>query len=129
LTKSGTLSFSDVDVGDTHTVSVAAQSGDLGTLTASVTPNGSGNGSGGSILWNYQVDESKVSHLTAGQTVADTFTITLQDATGASSQQTITMTLTGTGSIGQVVHLTTSADTPTLGASDTTVVGNASTLN
>src|SRR5262249_58904777 len=27
------------------------------------------------------------------------------------------------------IHLTTSADTPTLGASDTTVVGSASTLN
>jgi VCBS repeat-containing protein len=129
LTKSGTLSFSDVDVGDTHTVGVAAQTGDLGTLTASVAPNGSGNGSGGSIVWNYQVDESKVSHLTADQTVTDTFTIILQDATGASSQQTVTITLTGTGSIGQVVHLTTSADSPSLGSDATTVVGNASTLN
>src|SRR5262249_17598123 len=129
LTKSGALSFSDLDISDTHTVSVAAQVGDLGTLTASIAPDTSGAGSGGSIVWHYQVDENKLSNLTAGQTVTDSFTVTLADGLGATSQQTVTITLTGSGGVAQVVDLTSSADAITLDSADTTVVGNASTLN
>ncbi|MBL0422373.1 VCBS domain-containing protein, partial [Ramlibacter sp. AW1] len=56
LTDSGTISFSDVDLTDVHSVSaVTASSGALGTLTASVTTDTTGNGTGGVVTWNYSV--------------------------------------------------------------------------
>ena len=125
LTKNGTLSISDVDVGDNHSVSVAAQPGTLGTLTASVL----GAGAGGTITWSYQVDEAEVSHLTAGQTVTETFTVTLTDEAGESSVQTITLTLVGTGEVASIVNLTPGTDTISLVSGNNAVVGNAAALN
>jgi hypothetical protein len=80
-----------------------------------ISPRGSGVGSGGSIIWNYGVDESNLSNLTANQTVTDSFVVTLRDTSGATSQQTITISLRGTGVVSQLINLTTSADAHRLG--------------
>jgi VCBS repeat-containing protein len=81
------LSFSDLDVGGTHTASVAAQAGNLGTLVASVSKDTTGTGTGGVISWNYQVDEAQVRALSA--TTKDTFTLTLTDDQGCTATTAI----------------------------------------
>ena len=52
LTATDHFSFADIDLTDVHTVSVAAQQGALGKLTASVSHDTTGTGTGGVITWN-----------------------------------------------------------------------------
>ena len=61
LTDTGTLSFTDVDLTDFHTISEVTNSeGALGTLAASVSTDTTGTGLGGEITWNYTVAASAV---------------------------------------------------------------------
>jgi uncharacterized repeat protein (TIGR01451 family) len=90
LTTAGQLSFSDLDIGDAHTASVAAQAGNLGTLVPSVSKDTTGTGTGGVITWNYQVNETQVHALTAAAT--DTFTLTLTDSQGCTATTAIVVT-------------------------------------
>jgi VCBS repeat-containing protein len=77
LTTQDTFNFSDINLSDTHTVSVAAQQGDLGTLTASVSHDTTGTGTGGIVTWDYQVSEAAVHSLASPAT--DIFTVTVDD--------------------------------------------------
>lgn len=90
LSTAGQLAFSDADTSDTHTASVAAQSGDLGTVTASVSKDSTGNGTGGVVLWSYQVNESQLHALSAPAT--DNFTLTLTDSQGCIATTAIVVT-------------------------------------
>jgi VCBS repeat-containing protein len=90
LSTAGQLAFSDADTADTHTASVAAQAGDLGTVTASVSKDSAGSGTGGVVLWNYQVSESQLHMLTAPAT--DNFTLTLTDSQGCTATTAIVVT-------------------------------------
>jgi VCBS repeat-containing protein len=89
LTTAGELLFSDLDAGDAHTASVTVPTGDLGTLSASVSQESTPTGSG-VISWNYQVDEGQVHALTAN--AADTFTLVLTDSQGCTA--TVEMVVT-----------------------------------
>ena len=90
LSTAGQLAFSDADTNDTHTASVTAQSGDLGTVTTSVSKDTTGTGTGGVVLWNYQVNESQLHTLTAPAT--DNFTLTLTDSQGCIATTSIVVT-------------------------------------
>ncbi|MFG1343840.1 VCBS domain-containing protein [Xanthobacter autotrophicus DSM 431] len=94
LNAAGTVYFADADTADTHTVSVAAPDGALGTLTAKVVSDVHGTGG---VVWSYVVDESKVEPLAAGETKVETFALTLDDHHGGTVTQDVTVTLTGTG--------------------------------
>src|SRR5205807_2148153 len=96
-TASGTLSFSDVDLQDTHSVTaVTPAAGALGTLTASVTTDDShASGTGGVITWHYSVADSAIQYLAQGQTKLETFTISLADGTSTVTKD-VTVTITGT---------------------------------
>lgn len=94
LYAAGTFYFADADAKDTHTVSVAASDGALGTLSAKVVSDM--NGTGG-VVWSYVVDETKVEPLAAGETRVETFALTLDDHHGGTVTQNVTVTLTGTG--------------------------------
>jgi VCBS repeat-containing protein len=110
-TSSGTLSFSDVDLTDHHSVTgVTASSGALGTLTASVTHDTTGAGTGGVLTWNYSVADSAINYLAAGQTKLETFTVSLFDGSSTVTKN-VTVTITGTD------------DAPTI-AAGTTATGN-----
>jgi VCBS repeat-containing protein len=80
-----------VDRNDIHTVSVVAQSGAVGTLTASVLQDTTGIGTGGVIDWNYQVDQSAVHDLTSSRT--DKFGVTLADGHGGTATATISVSI------------------------------------
>ncbi|MCE7565214.1 retention module-containing protein [Aliivibrio fischeri] len=82
---SGNLNDGDVDTGDTHTWSVADNQGDYGRL---MLVNGK---------WTYTLDTSldAVKLLGVGETLSDTFEVTVTDSHGETSTETITVTIDG----------------------------------
>ena len=96
LTDSGTISFSELDLDDTHTVSVTpAAGGYKGTLTAVVTDDSISDGSG-QIEWTFSVADADIDFLKPGETLTQDYTVTVDDGNGGTSDQTVTITLTGT---------------------------------
>ena len=99
LSTSGTITTSDVDAGDTLTVSSAPAGPPVwsnGTLTQTqingLTAGFTATGSG----WNYQVPNSLVQFLDAGETITLSYEVTVTDAHGATDSQTVTVTINGT---------------------------------
>ncbi len=91
---SGLLLFSDVDTTETHTVSVDAPSGVLGRLTATVSHDTTGTGTGGEITWNFTIDDTQLNTLHAGETRTEVFTVHLNDG-WFPVDQAVTITLVG----------------------------------
>src|SRR5215831_5850120 len=85
MSASGQVTFSDADTSDTHslTVSAAAAYG-----TASVDADGT---------WHYTVSDSgAVNALAAGEHLADSFTVQVDDHHGGLASQVVNITITGT---------------------------------
>jgi VCBS repeat-containing protein len=95
-TASGTINFADVDLSDLHTVSVTgnATDGYLGTLSASITNDSTGDGIG-YVTWNFSVDNADLQFLNGGQTLTQTYTVTINDGHTGTVSQNITITLVG----------------------------------
>lgn len=128
LSTAGQLAFSDGDSADTHTASVTAQAGDLGTVTASVSKDSTGSGIGGVVRWNYQVDESRLHTLTAPAT--DNFTLTLTDSQGCIATTAIVVTtLPQDFAITNTTSGTTPTTTPTSTSSCSTLTVTSSPSN
>ncbi|WP_209766606.1 VCBS domain-containing protein [Azospirillum rugosum] len=104
LTDTGTIAFTDVDLTDAHNVTAAFVStnntgsgtGQLGTLTAVRTADTTGSGTGGAVTWTYSVGNAAVQFLAAGQTVTETYAVTVSDGKGGTATRTVTVTITGT---------------------------------
>ncbi len=94
LTDSGTIAFTDVDLSDTHTVSVTGDSSQLGTLNAVVSE--SPDSSSGTVDWVYSVPSSETQYLGAGETKTESFNVTVSDGHGGVSTQTVDITIVGT---------------------------------
>jgi VCBS repeat-containing protein len=110
LTSSGTITFSDVDVADTHTLgAVTASTGALGTLSITITSDTTGTGLGGELAWSYSVDAGAVEYLAAGETKDERFTFTLSDDQGGTTERAVTATLTGTNDAVAIVSGSTIA--------------------
>ncbi|BCH20845.1 VCBS domain-containing protein [Mesorhizobium sp. L-8-3] len=103
LSDSGTLSFTDVDVNDSHTISAVLTSGptwsggaltsaltgaEIATLTAGFTADADG--------WDYSVPNALVQFLGVGETITFSHTVTVDDGHGGTASQTVTITITGT---------------------------------
>ena len=94
-TSTGNVQFADVDLADTHTLSVTpVGSGYRGTLTASVTNASTGDGAG-AVTWVYSVSDGALDDLNAGQTLTQTYTIKINDGQGGIVQQNVTITIKG----------------------------------
>ncbi len=109
---SGTLTFTDVDLTDTHTVSVSKFSAVLpgatvpksisdflsNSLLVSIASADDSTGTGtGSIHWSLKdIPVYLADFIPAGQVLTLTYTVTVKDSQGATSDQTITVTITGT---------------------------------
>ncbi|TPK83423.1 hypothetical protein FJ936_21040, partial [Mesorhizobium sp. B2-4-13] len=92
---SGTIDFADVDLTDTHTVSAApAAGGYLGTFTPTITNVSTGDGAG-QVSWSFAVDNAALQFLAEGQTLTQTYTVTVADNNGGSVDQLVTITITG----------------------------------
>ena len=101
LSNTGTLSFTDVDVNDGHTVS-AAYNGDAlwtgGSLTAGQVTAITSGFSADSDSWDYSVANSALQFLGAGETITLSFDVTVTDDSGSGNNadsETVTLTITG----------------------------------
>ena len=108
LTADGHLPFSDIDLSDTHTVSAtvtAARSGggsiplsDAALLAAfhtSLGPDSTGHLLG-DVDWNFALQNSDASFLSAGETLTITYHVAVTDPAGGSDTQDVTITILGT---------------------------------
>ncbi len=92
---SGVISFTDVNLAESHTVSVAAQgNGYLGSLVASVSDASTGDGVG-EVTWNYIADDSALDSLAAGQTLTQSYDVTIDDGRTGTVTQTVSVDLVG----------------------------------
>ena len=97
LSDTGTISFADVDLSDGHTITaignpaIATAGGDnalpantipvtgFGTFAATVTDAATGDGAG-TVTWTYEVLDSAIEFLAAGQTITQTYSVEIDDA-------------------------------------------------
>ncbi|WP_257293341.1 VCBS domain-containing protein [Endozoicomonas sp. YOMI1] len=99
LTDTGSFTIEDVDISDQQSVSVsAAANGYLGSLTATVADDTQGDGSG-RIDWSFSVDDADIDYLGAGETLTQTYTVTVDDGKGGTVDQQVTITITGTNDV------------------------------
>ncbi|WP_053068533.1 VCBS domain-containing protein [Synechococcus sp. WH 8020] len=125
LTDSGSFAIADVDLSDVQSVSVTAStttstetadaSTTLGSLTATVSDNTTADGTG-AVSWTYSVADSAVDYLAAGQTISETFTITVADDNGGTASQDVSVTVTGTNDqpVAAAVAINATEDGPTV---------------
>ncbi|MBI2257080.1 MAG: cadherin domain-containing protein [Proteobacteria bacterium] len=111
LSDSGTITFDDLDLTDTHSTTVTADGGNTlgGTLTALVTTPATGAGAG-EVTWIYKVDNDLAQHLGQDQSVTESFTIRISDQHGGYVDQVVTVTVNGTNDI-PTAHADFSIDT------------------
>ncbi|WP_264224082.1 VCBS domain-containing protein, partial [Pararhizobium sp. YC-54] len=100
LTATGALTFGDVDLSNTHTVgavltSVTGAPGALGSFVATIADAATGDGTG-AIGWTFTVNDGAIDYLAAGETITQVYTVTVTDSSGATSSQTVTVTINGT---------------------------------
>jgi T1SS-143 domain-containing protein len=92
---SGTITFGDVNVNDTHTVGsvVAEGSGYLGTFTTGPVTEAGGSGS---VAWQFTVAESAIAYLAAGQELQQFYDVTIDDNHGGVVTQKVEVDIVGT---------------------------------
>uniref|UniRef100_UPI0028AA728A beta strand repeat-containing protein n=1 Tax=Rhizobium sp. TaxID=391 RepID=UPI0028AA728A len=93
-TETGTINFIDVDLTDTHTVSVTSPQGALGSLVLGAV-NESSLTAGGSVEWTYKLNEAAQA-LKAGEIRTETYTVSISDGHGGVISKDVTVTITGT---------------------------------
>jgi len=80
--ETGDIAFTDVDLADGHIVGVAEDgAGYRGTLVAIVSDASTGDGAG-TVSWTYSIDDSAIDDLAAGETLVQSYTLTVDDANG-----------------------------------------------
>jgi VCBS repeat-containing protein len=97
----GTIAFDDQDLHDGHTVSVTPDEGNVLGINLDpdpleITVEATGEATG-TIGWTYTVDgeNAAVKALAQGETVIETFTVTVTDDRGATDNHIINITVTG----------------------------------
>ncbi|WP_283806453.1 VCBS domain-containing protein, partial [Bradyrhizobium neotropicale] len=96
----GAIAFTDVDLADAHVVSVTFVSSTraggqaLGTMSAHLAAD-TVHGFGGEATWRYLVGNADVQFLRAGQTVTETYAVTVSDGHGGLASRNVTITITG----------------------------------
>lgn len=94
-TDNGTLNFTDVDLTDTHSVSVTPVGSTQGSLTAYLAADTTGTGLGGGVNWNYSIANGAYQSLRQGATTVESFTVSVNDGHGGLAQQQVDITITG----------------------------------
>jgi VCBS repeat-containing protein len=133
----GTLSFTDVDLSDVHSVNVAVDSAvsssgvavpdatlaDLQAAFMTTLHDSTGTGAGG-VDWSFAIADKDLDFLAAGETLTVTYDVTVADG-ATSSTQTVTVTATG-ATDPLVVHPATAvaADTSLQDTGNFLAVGN-----
>jgi VCBS repeat-containing protein len=113
LTSGISVIFDDVDLTDAHSFSFVKNSGTLGgTLVPGSTIQATGPGIG-FASWTYQVDNSAVQYLGAGENETETFTVTVNDGHGGTVDQLITVSIAGANDAPTAANLNLTTDEDT----------------
>jgi VCBS repeat-containing protein len=109
---SGVVSFSDIDLSDTHVASFSPDAGNTTTLgTFALAPvNEAPNAAEGSVRWTYTLDNAAAQSLSEGQTVNETYVVRLDDGHGSVTTQTVTISIAGTNDAPTAQAISHSAD-------------------
>ena len=118
----GSLTFTDVDLSDTHSVASslvsatwsngALPSGLNGTLAAALATSiakDSSSGATGNVSFTFSAADSVLGFLSVGQTLTVTYNVTVDDGHGGSSTQPVTVIITGTNNAPTIVAGSTTA--------------------
>jgi large repetitive protein len=140
---SGAITFDDADLTDTHTASAATPTfvwsgGSLTSAQLTALTNASAltlamtdsTGSGhGSVAWTYQIADSAIQFLGNGQTLTETYAVTVDDGHGGVASQNVTVTVNGVTPVvtGEAITSATGMQGNWLNAGD--VVSVAVTMN
>lgn len=90
-TAKGTIGFSDPNTLDVHTATVSAGgSGYLGSFTLGAVDE-----STDTLGWSFSVSDSALDYLNAGQTLNQTYAVTINDGHGGTATQKVSITLAG----------------------------------
>lgn len=96
----GIISFTDVDLNDSHTATVTARPTNvLGVLTLDPLVEAAG-AADGSVGWHYAIDNEAAQSLSGGEIVTETYEVTISDGKGSTTTQDVTITITGTSDQG-----------------------------
>src|SRR5262245_57159942 len=134
LSTTGTLTFTDVDLNDHHTVTTSVVSATwsggalpsgmaawlAGALSATASDTGSGSGS---VAVTFSAAGHGFDFLGAGQTLEITYNVTVTDGSGVSSSQPMTVTIAGTNDVPVIGGVHTGSVTEDINV----VAGNIST--
>ncbi|MDE0862898.1 MAG: VCBS domain-containing protein [Rubripirellula sp.] len=89
-----TLSFTDADPADTHSVSTAATEADyVGTFSASLTP--AVNGVGGEVAWSFSAIDAELDQLAKDEVRPQIYDVTVTDSNGGTDVEQVTIALNG----------------------------------
>ncbi len=125
LKDTGSVTFTDADLTDTHTAHVAYNNDATGAAvspalaaalaTALTVPSSALAAGDHDFNWNFALDNSLVQYLAEGETITATYTITVEDNSGGtnntSSAKTVTVTITGTNDAPVITVTNPAADT------------------
>ncbi|MEL4382603.1 VCBS domain-containing protein, partial [Shewanella algae] len=99
LSDSGDLSFTDVDINDSHSVG-SSYNGDVlwsgGALDQATQDALAAGFSVDNAGWSYDIANSLVQFLAVGETITLSFDVTVDDGNGGTDTDTVTVTITGT---------------------------------
>ncbi len=123
----GSVTFTDADLTDTHTAHVAYNNDATGAAvspalaaalaTALTVPSSALAAGDHDFNWNFALDNSLIQYLAEGETITATYTITVEDNSGGtndtSTAKTVTVTITGTNDA-PVITSSASAATATV---------------
>lgn len=109
-TATGTLSFTDVDLKDTHTLTKAFASAVVSgggglpaatntALASALTATLADGAGSGSVNFSFSLADSLADFLAEGQTLTVTYNVTVSDTHGGSSAKPVTFTITGTNDL------------------------------
>ena len=88
--QNGAVTFADVDTLDTHTATFQPQAGGYrGTFALAPV-----NQAGDSVGWTFQLADSAIDDLQAGQILTQSYSVTVNDGHGGTAAQTVTITIT-----------------------------------
>ncbi len=129
LTAGGNVTFEDVDINDTHTVEIVeawttGAGGFRGEIDAQITDTVGTDGEG-KVRWEFTVPDDDLNDLAKGESVEQTYTLTIRDAAGATDIRTVKVTLNGGNDIPQPRKVTFSVDETT----DTSDITATRTVN
>src|SRR5258705_154590 len=120
---SGTITFQDLDLIDTHLISQALTGGSasvalpgfnpatqqLGTLVLTLHENNSDPNNIGTVDWTFTINNALAQQLAVGQVIPQVYTVTIDDQHLGVITQPVTVTITGTNDAPTITAATTPA--------------------